>query len=137
MAPRLALDNLQDSISVIFDQGQASAANHRKNCVALHKIHAQACAITQSIGKSLKLVGERVFGDVFIDMINRVVVVKKGSPAADRTVKFIGFYVRFINEKGAYRSDYAFRLNSQADPTLAPHLLSRGLFENCKKLYQT
>ena len=101
------LDTLQQSLAAVFDQTQLTIANHRKNCVSLYKIHLQASSVTHKgkTGSTVKLVGERHFGDIFIDMINRVLVVKKGPPIADRTVKFIGEYVKFINEKGAPASD--------------------------------
>lgn len=49
--------------------------------------------------KSLKLTGERTFEDVFHDMIMRVLPLKKGTSVADRTVKFIAGYTKFITEK--------------------------------------
>lgn len=99
------LENLQESLAAIFDQAQLSLANHRKNCVALHKLHHQAGAVTKLVknGTVLKLVGERAFGDVFIDLVNRVLVVKKGPATADRIVRFVGSYVKFMNEKGVLR----------------------------------
>ena len=48
----------------------------------------------------MKLIGERAFEDAFIDMVNHVLHVKKGLAQADRVVKFVGGYVRFMNEKG-------------------------------------
>jgi hypothetical protein len=94
----------QESISAIFDQAQLTLANHRKNCVALYKLHQQATAVTQPSKKDnvIKLVGERAFGDAFVDMVNRVLVVKKGPATADRVVKFVGSYVKFMNEKGMW-----------------------------------
>jgi condensin complex subunit 3 len=97
------LDRLQELLAAIFDQAQLSLANHRKNCVALYKLHHQAGTITQLVKNDtvLKLVGERKFGDVFIGLVNRVLVVKKGPATADRIVRFVGSYVKFMNEKGA------------------------------------
>jgi condensin complex subunit 3 len=94
---------LPELIAAIFDQAQSTLANHRKNCVALYKLHQQAAAITQERKKdnAIKLVGERAFGDAFIDMVNRVLIVKKGPATADRVVRFVGSYVKFMNEKGA------------------------------------
>ncbi|KII87912.1 hypothetical protein PLICRDRAFT_112070 [Plicaturopsis crispa FD-325 SS-3] len=96
------LDTLQDAIGSIFDQAQVSVANHRKNCVALYKLHTRANTVTKTIknGASVKLVGEKAFGDAYLDMISRILPVKKGPAAADRVVKFIGAYMKFMNEKG-------------------------------------
>ena len=104
MVPKLTLnlENLHESIADIFDQAQVSLANHKKNCVALHKLHIKAAAITQPAkkGNGLRLVGEKAFQDVFIDMVNRVLVMKKGPTNADRIIKYVGSYVKFMNEKG-------------------------------------
>lgn len=98
------LGDLWNNIASTFNQAQTSLANHRKNCVSLCKLHHQASRVKQSAknGTAVKLVGERAFGDVFIDMVNRVLVVKKGPATADRIVKFVGSYVKYLNEKGAF-----------------------------------
>lgn len=105
-----------DTIPHLFDQAQTSTANHRKNCVALHKIHLQAASVTElsrsKNGESLKLIGERAFSDVFVDMTNRVLVVKKGPAAAERAVKFVGAYVKFICGKGESTDIVHFFCNS-------------------------
>ena len=95
------LDSLKTALPKIFDQAQNTAANHQKNFVALYKLHSEAAAITEPVqnGKSLKLTGERTFEDVFHDMVMRVLPLKKGTTVADRTVKFIAGYTKFITEK--------------------------------------
>jgi condensin complex subunit 3 len=49
---------------------------------------------------STKFTGERAFVETFLDMVNRILDMKKGPPAADRIVKFVGSYVQYLNEKG-------------------------------------
>ena len=122
MAPKstLNLEDLPESIANIFDQAQISLANHKKNCVALYKLHTKAAAVTQpgKRGNGLRLVGEKAFQDGFIDMVNRVLVVKKGPATADRIVKYIGSYVKFMNEKGTLedsRRAYLFLLKDRVD----------------------
>lgn len=97
------LETLYESVAAIFEQTQLSLANHKKNSVALYKLHLKAVEVTQvgKNGKGVKLVGEKAFQDVMIDMIGRVLVVKKGPVTADRTVKYVGAFVKFMNEKGA------------------------------------
>jgi condensin complex subunit 3 len=105
MAPhQTTLDTLQENLASVFEQTQLTIANHRKNCVALFKIHHEASTVTQVVnrGAAVKLIGERSFGDAFVDMVNRILVVKKGATSVDRTVRFIGEYVKFMNEKGAF-----------------------------------
>ncbi|KAJ7185293.1 nuclear condensing complex subunit [Mycena filopes] len=99
MAPRPEFDSegLQASLAAIFDQAQTSLANHRKNCVALHKIHVK----TSKKDKS----DQAAFIAAFLDMVSRVVAVKKGPATVDRIIKFVAQYVRFVNEKGAADGD--------------------------------
>jgi condensin complex subunit 3 len=94
---------LFENISRIFDQAQTSLANHQKNFVALYKLHKDAATHTEPTddGRGLKLVGEREFEDVLLDMVFRILPLKKGISQADKIVKFVGGYVKFINEKGA------------------------------------
>ena len=41
-----------------------------------------------------------MFAEIFMDMLNRVLVIKKGVAAGDRIVKFVASYVKFLGEKG-------------------------------------
>lgn len=97
-----AIENLHERIGAIFEQAQLSLANHKKNCVALYKIHAQVMDVVHEGSAGVKLVGERAFQDVFVNMVSRVLDVKKGAGAAgaERIVKYVGAFVRFMNEKG-------------------------------------
>lgn len=96
------LDTLQSEIPKIFDQVQATSANHQKNLVALYKLQSEAAKITESVqnGKSIKLVGERAFEDMLLTCLSRAMPVKKGATVADRVIKFVGGFTKFINEKG-------------------------------------
>lgn len=96
------LDNLSTAIPKIFDQVQNSTSNHQKNHIALYKLQTQAAAHTEDIpGRGNKLIGERAFENVIIDMINRILVVKKAGnlDPATRCLKFIGSYIKFIHDK--------------------------------------
>jgi len=88
----------------ILDQVQVSIANHQKNCVALHKIHAKAAEFTEPTNSrgTNRLTGEKLFIEVMYLVLFRVLVLKKGVTTADRVVKFIGVYIKFINEKGGH-----------------------------------
>ena len=94
---------LDQYIPRIFNQVQDSAANHKKNYVALHKIQAELAEHTEELqkGKLVRLTGELMFQDQFIYMLCKVLPLKKGIDSADRTVKFVAGYVKFINEKGS------------------------------------
>jgi condensin complex subunit 3 len=97
----LSLADLPSEISNVFSQAQLSVANHQKNYVSLYKLHSEAALFTQATNNErLKPIGERAFEDAFIHMVARVLSLKKGIAPADRVVKFIGGYTKFINEKG-------------------------------------
>ncbi|KIK06440.1 hypothetical protein K443DRAFT_674418 [Laccaria amethystina LaAM-08-1] len=113
------LDDLQETIAALFDQAQSSIANHKKNCVTLYKLHVKAAAITKPSKAGVKPIGERAFGDVFIDMISRVLPLKKGPATADRIVKYVGAYVQFINEKVALGKSNAASSSSAQAPDSA------------------
>lgn len=97
-----SLADLESSIPRIFDQAQISSANHQKNYVALYKLHTHAARFSEPVnnGRSVKLTGERKFEEIFTLMLIRVLPLRKGVGPADRIVKFVGGYVRFVNEKG-------------------------------------
>ncbi|KAG6849522.1 hypothetical protein H0H93_007772 [Arthromyces matolae] len=105
------LENLHESIGMIFDQAQLSLANHRKNCVALYKLHQQAATLVgpTRIKADPKLIGERKFREIFIGMVNCVLVVKKGPATADRVVRFVGAYVKFINDRASIERENALK----------------------------
>ncbi|KAH8101082.1 nuclear condensing complex subunit [Cristinia sonorae] len=96
-----SLDSLSTNISKIFDQAQSTTANHQKNLVALHKLQTEAATCTESVqnGMSTKLTGERAFEDAFINMISRILPVKKGASVADRILRFVGSYTKFMVQK--------------------------------------
>src|ERR1700691_78727 len=77
-------DSLATTIPKAFDQAQTSTANHQKNFVALHKLHSDAAKHTESVdnGSSIKLTGERAYEDGFVEMVSRVLSVKKGASQA-------------------------------------------------------
>ncbi|KAJ6631026.1 nuclear condensing complex subunit [Mycena sp. CBHHK59/15] len=93
--------DLQTAVPRIFDQTQNSTANHQKNFVALYKLHLEAAQRTEKVPDGFKLTGEREFEAFFMDMLSRVLPVKKGATAADRIVKFVGGYIKFVNERAA------------------------------------
>ena len=100
----MTLESLASTIPKAFEQAQNSSANHQKNLISLHKIHVDAAAKIETFrgSEGIKLVGESAFEDCFIDMVNRVLAVKKGIGVADRVVKFAAGYIKFINTKGAF-----------------------------------
>ncbi|KAF8207192.1 nuclear condensing complex subunit [Mycena galopus ATCC 62051] len=86
--------DLQTAIPLIFEQVQASRANHQKNFVALHKLHLEA-------ERTKQLAGEREFADIFKALLARVLNVKKAVEPADRVARFVGGYIKYLNERAA------------------------------------
>ncbi len=99
--PALTLEAIPESVPKIFEQAQVSAANHQKNYVALNKIHKDASSITKVTddGEGLQLIGEKAFEDIFINMLLRVLPIKKGANVVDRVIRFVSGYVKFISDK--------------------------------------
>ncbi|CCM04766.1 uncharacterized protein FIBRA_06956 [Fibroporia radiculosa] len=101
--PPADLESLKSSVPKIFEQAQNTAANHQKNFIALYKLQADAATHTESVqnGRSVKLTGERAFEEIVLVMLSRVLPLKKGTTVADRVIKFVGGYTKFINEKAS------------------------------------
>ncbi|KAI0699152.1 nuclear condensing complex subunit [Cerioporus squamosus] len=96
------LESLKSALPKIFDQVQNTAANHQKNYIALYKLQSDAANVKEPVqrGKSDKLTGEKAFETAFADMLLRVLPLKKGTSVADRSIKFMTGYAKFITEKG-------------------------------------
>ncbi|CAL1698734.1 unnamed protein product [Somion occarium] len=88
----ISLENLPQTVGKIFDQAQNTTANHQKNFVALHKLHTETASHHGSAG-------ERAFEHAFLNMLGHVLPVKKGNPVADRLMRFIGGYTKYMNER--------------------------------------
>jgi condensin complex subunit 3 len=116
--PEATAESVREQVSTtvprILDQAQISIANHQKNLVALYKLHAEAAQYTESLrrGNGVKLIGERIFEQMVLQMLTRVLPVKKGATQADRVIKFVGGYIKFVNEKGElFCIEYGLRIS--------------------------
>ena len=92
-------------IPAIFQQTQTSLANHRKNVVALAKLFSGCAGIYEEVGGrggGIRLTGEKAFQVAFAKMVNNVLPIKKGVSNADKVVKFIGAFVKYITDKGEW-----------------------------------
>lgn len=115
---KFSLSLVESGIPTIFDQVQGSAANHRKNAVALYKLQLNAATVTKDVkgGSAVKLVGEKAFGDAFIHAMNRVLVIKKGVTVADRVAKFVGSFIKYMTEKGELSSIVSTSFSPSTNP---------------------
>lgn len=116
------LGTLPQSLAEILDQVQVSVANHRKNCVNLHKYHARASSVVEATANGAhRLTGEHSFTTIFITLLSRILCVKRGIQPADRVVKFVGMYMKFMVEKGAFSCHHSTSAKSICLPR-APRL---------------
>ena len=101
MPTRVAIDgdDVEEKMASIFQQVQANVASHKKNMAQLHKLHVQCSQHTQSTAQGLRLVGEKIFNSTFRGMLYQVLALKKGITVADRIVRFVGTYVKYLGEK--------------------------------------
>ncbi|ESK90249.1 condensin subunit cnd3 [Moniliophthora roreri MCA 2997] len=100
------LEELPSKVANIFEQVQGPAHNHKKNFVALYKLHEDATQITQPCRtpqgeEAVKPIGEKTFLDTFFVQLGKVLSLKKGTYPADQVVKFISGYVKYLNDKVA------------------------------------
>ncbi|KAG8741938.1 hypothetical protein FRC10_002249 [Ceratobasidium sp. 414] len=97
-------DKYTSQMPAVFQQTQMTLANHRKNIVALAKLFSGCAGIYEEVkgrGGGIRLTGEKAFQTTFAKMVNNVLPVKKGVSNADKVVKFIGAFVKYITDKAA------------------------------------
>ena len=80
---------LKKSVADIFDDVQKSTVLHRKNALALRKIQ-ERCSMN----------GEQAFNKAILEMVPKILSVKKKEPCVDRTIKFLGAFIQYTSEKG-------------------------------------
>ncbi|KIM49317.1 hypothetical protein M413DRAFT_438505, partial [Hebeloma cylindrosporum] len=117
--------HLLSQISHIFDQTEVSTDNHRKNYVALYKIHLELAQYTEELPKGrVKLTGERIFQDQYKILLTKVLPIKRGESPADHIIRFLGGYTKFINEKAAEQNDLEEDEDEDSDTT-ASHFTAK------------
>ncbi|SCV72496.1 BQ2448_4033 [Microbotryum intermedium] len=91
---------LQQQVPQLFGASQHSVASHRKNINTLHGLFLRAAQVTtlSNDGTTLRLTGEKSFGDVFRAAVVHPLGVKKGVEHADRIIKYIAGFVGFAVE---------------------------------------
>lgn len=90
------------SLSDLFSSAQHSIATHRKLINTTHAVFLRCAAVTTTSedGQSIRLSGEKLFGDSFRAMAVHALGVKKGVEQADRVVKFMAGFIAFAVEHG-------------------------------------
>lgn len=92
------------AIPILFQSSQHSLAIHRKNVLALHKLFLIAASITSlsADGTSIRLTGERAFGEKMREAIAYPLGIKKGVDVADRLIKFTAGFIGFAVDYGTF-----------------------------------
>jgi len=85
-----APEGFLQEIPNIFQDAQRSLATHRKNAAALRKIIQKHCKNEET---------EQSFIKEFNRNLNKILVVKKGQIAADRSLKFVVEFIKFSVKK--------------------------------------
>ncbi|KAK8017179.1 hypothetical protein PG991_008255 [Apiospora marii] len=99
---------LRTQVSAVFKDAQKSTATHRKLVVNLRKIHESCCyePPSQPAGKGSKSQAaesldfeETDFNAEFTRCVMRVMPVKKSESVGEKTIRFVGLFLRHANDK--------------------------------------
>ncbi|OAA59356.1 Armadillo-type fold protein [Cordyceps fumosorosea ARSEF 2679] len=93
-------NDLRLKISPIFRDAQRNTATHRKLAVTLRKIHEACCYETPDQKTTTDSdFDEKAFNTEFIRCALKIMPVKKTEGVGEKSIRFIGFYLRHSNEK--------------------------------------
>ncbi|KAI1430980.1 ARM repeat-containing protein [Xylaria sp. CBS 124048] len=91
---------LRTQICAVFRDAQKTTATHRKLVVTLRKIHEACCYEPTRAGKQAAAdFDENDFNNEFTRCVFRVMPIKKSEGVGDKTVRFIGHFLRHANDK--------------------------------------
>lgn len=99
--PEEAPDNdLRRQICAIFRDAQKTTATHRKLAVNLRKIHEACCYEPTRPNKTAPTdFHESDFNNEFTRCVLRVMPVKKSEGVGEKTIRFVGLFLRHANDK--------------------------------------
>ncbi|KAI0103081.1 condensin subunit Cnd3 [Hypoxylon sp. NC0597] len=99
--PEEAPDNqLRTQICAIFRDAQKTTATHRKLVVNLRKIHEACCYEPTRPNKSAPTdFDEADFNNEFSRCVLRAMPVKKSEGVGEKTIRFVGLFLRHANDK--------------------------------------
>ncbi|KAI1822538.1 ARM repeat-containing protein [Xylaria intraflava] len=91
---------LRSQICAVFRDAQKTTATHRKLAVNLRKIHEACCYEPTRPGKQAATdFDEADFNNEFTRCVFRIMPVKKSEGVGDKTIRFIGHFLRHANDK--------------------------------------
>ncbi|KAI0166584.1 ARM repeat-containing protein [Xylariaceae sp. FL1272] len=100
--PEEGPDNeLRTRVCAVFRDAQKTTATHRKLAVTLRKSHEACCYEPTRPNKdaSSNDFNESDFNNEFTRCVLRIMPVKKSEGAGDKTIRFIGLFLRHANDK--------------------------------------
>ncbi|POR33606.1 Condensin complex subunit 3 [Tolypocladium paradoxum] len=113
---------LRTQICAVFRDAQRTTATHRKLSINLRKIHEACCyEPTNKSGLSSEF-DEEAFNKEFVRCVLRIMPVKKTESVGEKSIRFIGFYLRHASEK-----DIEILGDVEADTSLMPETPSTRL----------
>lgn len=99
--PEEAPENeLRKQIAAVFREAQKNTATHRKSAVTLRKLQ-EACCYEPTVAKKIAAADfdENDFSNEFIRCVLRVMPVKKSESVGEKTIRFIGIFMRHSVDK--------------------------------------
>lgn len=95
--------SLRTHICDIFADAQRSTAGHRKLAVSLRKTQEACChEPTKPRKQAREEFGEEEFNAEVGRCVIRVLAVKKSEGAGDRTVRFLGLFLKHAGDRGTW-----------------------------------
>ncbi|KAK4056299.1 chromosome condensation complex Condensin, subunit G [Microbotryomycetes sp. JL221] len=100
-------DALDAQVAALFQQAQNSVASHRKLVNSLYHLFQRCASFTtmSSSGRTIKLTGERMFGERIRSCLVYALGCKKGIEQADRIIKFVAAFVAFAVDVDLKRAE--------------------------------
>jgi len=98
--------SLREQICSVFGDAQRTTATQRKLVVTLRKIQEACCYEPVKARKKKQQVfdeeefGEEEFNTEVGRCLLRILPIKKSEPVGDRTIRFVGLFLKLASEKG-------------------------------------
>ncbi|KAI1306684.1 nuclear condensing complex subunit [Xylaria venustula] len=93
---------LRKQVCAVFRDAQKTTATHRKLAVTLRKTHEACCYEPTRPGSKTAAADdfdEAAFNAEFTRCVVRIMPVKKSEAVGDRTIRFVGLFLRHANDK--------------------------------------
>ncbi|KAM4062215.1 nuclear condensing complex subunit [Hirsutella rhossiliensis] len=114
---------LRTQTCAVFRDAQRTTATHRKLAINLRKIHESCCyEPTSKSSTPSSEFDEATFNKEFVRCVLRIMPVRKAESVGERSIRFVGFYLRHANDK-----DIEILGEAEADASMMPETPSSRL----------